>query len=302
MFPSALGLNPFHCDCNLAWLSAWIKNDYVEPGIARCQGPASLANKLILTTPTYFFECKPEDATYRHSLAKCTACYQKPCANNATCESTSQDLSEYKCTCPTGFYGHLCDKRMNSTCSEKPCKNGDCVEAKNSPSEFTCICKSGYSGKLCDVMNPVAMPLVNLQLKSTSASETEPALEKIGCSENDCRNGGICYQSKEKSSSGETFCKCPVGYSGRKCEVLSTVQFDKSDSYLEFETPDMEVDFNLTFSLVTSAEQGVLVYYGSRAKQHIAVEMFKGRIRLSFDMGNSQTTTLFSNAKVNDGK
>jgi hypothetical protein len=30
--------------------------------------------------------------------------------------------------------------------------------------------------------------------------------------------------------------------------------------------------------------------------------MFKGRIRLSFDVGNSQTTTLFSNAKVNDGK
>jgi hypothetical protein len=54
----ALGLNPFFCDCNLAWLSSWIKNDYVEPGIARCNGPPILANKLILTTPIYYFECK----------------------------------------------------------------------------------------------------------------------------------------------------------------------------------------------------------------------------------------------------
>ena len=106
----------------------------------------------------------------------------------------------------------------------------------------------------------------------------------------------------EKNSIRETLCKCPVGYAGRKCELLSTVQLDKSDSYLEFETPDREVDFKLTFSLVTSAEEGVLVYYGSRSKQHIAVELFKGRIRLSFDVGNSQTATLLSNAKVNDGK
>ena len=54
----ALGLNPFYCDCNLAWLSSWIKNDYIEPGIARCHGPPLLANKLILTTPIYYFECR----------------------------------------------------------------------------------------------------------------------------------------------------------------------------------------------------------------------------------------------------
>ena len=54
----ALGLNPLYCDCNLAWFSTWIKNDYVEPGIARCQGPVLLSNKLILTTPTALFECR----------------------------------------------------------------------------------------------------------------------------------------------------------------------------------------------------------------------------------------------------
>lgn len=52
-----LGLNPLHCDCKLAWLSSWIKTDYVEPGIARCLGPSNLANKLILTASTQLFIC-----------------------------------------------------------------------------------------------------------------------------------------------------------------------------------------------------------------------------------------------------
>jgi hypothetical protein len=29
---SALGGNPFYCDCHLGWLSSWIKTDYVESG------------------------------------------------------------------------------------------------------------------------------------------------------------------------------------------------------------------------------------------------------------------------------
>jgi len=149
-------------------------------------------------------------------------------------------------------------------------------------------------------MNPVAMPLVNRE-KSASTSGVE-SMKTVSCSDNDCRNGGICYHTNDKKLVKETLCKCPVGYGGWKCELLSTVQLGYSDSYLEFETPDMDVEFNLTFSVVTKAEEGVLVYYGSRSKQHIAVELFKGRVRVSFDMGNSQTVTLFSNSKVNDGK
>jgi len=54
---SALGGNPLYCDCHLGWLSSWIKTDYVEPGIARCTGPSQMANKLLLTSPIFFFQC-----------------------------------------------------------------------------------------------------------------------------------------------------------------------------------------------------------------------------------------------------
>lgn len=144
-------------------------------------------------------------------------------------------------------------------------------------------------------MNPIAMPLVN---KPTSEIE-----QTIGCTNNDCRNGGICYKLTVNGiPSKETFCKCQIGYGGAKCQILEAVQLDQSDSYLEFETPDLDKKFNITFSLITAADEGVLIYHGSRSKQHFVVELFKGRIRVSFDLGNTATSTLFSYAKVNDGK
>jgi slit protein 2 len=33
----------------LRWLSEWIKQQYVEPGIARCYEPKSMQHQLVLT-------------------------------------------------------------------------------------------------------------------------------------------------------------------------------------------------------------------------------------------------------------
>ena len=54
---SALGANPLYCDCNLKWLSDWIKQDFKEPGIAKCAGPPAMASHLVLTTPSTNFQC-----------------------------------------------------------------------------------------------------------------------------------------------------------------------------------------------------------------------------------------------------
>ena len=53
----ALGSNPFHCDCDLKWLSEWVKRDYIEPGIAKCSGPGPQKEKLLLTSPSDKFRC-----------------------------------------------------------------------------------------------------------------------------------------------------------------------------------------------------------------------------------------------------
>lgn len=45
----SLGSNELYCDCNMAWFSKWIKARFVEPGIAKCDGPLELKNQLLLT-------------------------------------------------------------------------------------------------------------------------------------------------------------------------------------------------------------------------------------------------------------
>lgn len=96
-------------------------------------------------------------------------------------------------------------------------------------------------------------------------------------------------------------CACPSGFIGDRCEILTTVSMS-DDSYLEFESPDLESHFNLTFEVKTDSEDGILFYHGANSKKHLSVELFKGRIRVSFDMGDKIVSTMYSYTKINDGK
>ena len=71
----ALGGNELYCDCNLKWLSDWIKKDYVESGIASCVGPPSMLNKLLLTTQSSLFLCNGKS---REALISVTVSLERP--------------------------------------------------------------------------------------------------------------------------------------------------------------------------------------------------------------------------------
>lgn len=147
-------------------------------------------------------------------------------------------------------------------------------------------------------MNPIAMPLIGNQKQTVQKIE-----QAIGCFANDCQNGGICYKlSINGQLESKTRCKCPLGFIGDKCDFLNVVNLQYEDSYLELESPELDNHFNITFTLITDAENGLLFYHGSKAKHHMAVELFKGRIRISFDVGNTPSSTMFSYAKINDKK
>lgn len=133
--------------------------------------------------------------------------------------------------------------------------------------------------------------------------QTKFLQQNIACQINDCFNGGLCYRELiDGKLDTVAKCKCKLGYGGDKCERLIMVNLQYEDSYLEFETPDLENNFNLTFQLMTTLDTGILFYHGSKNKQHMAVELFKGRIRVSYDIGNAPvSSTMFSYGKINDG-
>uniref|UniRef100_A0AAQ4S4P0 Slit homolog 3 (Drosophila) n=1 Tax=Gasterosteus aculeatus aculeatus TaxID=481459 RepID=A0AAQ4S4P0_GASAC len=205
----ALGANPLYCNCELRWLSQWVKAGFKEPGIARCSGPPDMADRLLLTTPLNRFQCKgPVDVSL---MSKCAPCLALPCLNNGTC--VAEAAGSYRCTCPYGFKGQRCETPINA-CVSFPCSHGGtCHVPPGNEDHFSCVCPPGYEGQRCE-MNP------------------------DDCEDNDCENNSTCidgvnnytcvcppnYTVSSRHDSkcvhvGRAYrCECLPGYVGRHCE------------------------------------------------------------------------------------
>uniref|UniRef100_A0A8C3L477 Slit guidance ligand 3 n=1 Tax=Chrysolophus pictus TaxID=9089 RepID=A0A8C3L477_CHRPC len=185
----ALGTNPLHCDCNLRWLSEWVKAGYKEPGIARCSGPEAMVDRLLLTTPTHHFQCK--ELVDISVVSKCNPCLSNPCKNNGTCSNDPVEF--YQCTCPFGFKGRDCSVPINS-CIQNPCQNGGtCHLTEANKDGFSCSCLLGYEGERCEI-NP------------------------DDCEDNDCENNSTCVDGINNY-----VCLCPPNYTGKKGELCDEV-------------------------------------------------------------------------------
>lgn len=69
---------------------------------------------------------------------------------------------------------------------------------------------------------------------------------------------------------------------------------------MEFGDIKTKPSLNITFKFATKKLNGVLLYYGQA--QHLAIELFKGRIRISLNVGNYPESTMFSYETVSDGQ
>ena len=203
----------------------------------------------------------------------------------------------------SGYEGKNCENNQDD-CVDHKCQFGVCVDGIGN---YTCRCKDGFSGQYCDIMVPIALPLQQVDSRhpnlEMSSSERKQSLPECSDNSDSCLNGGIC---------NEGTCKCPYGYSGARCELLTSVQFKYDDAYVEMQAPDFEQTVNITFTVITSAEFGVLLYYGSKSRANLAVELFKGRVRVSFDLGgpvplsgsapssDNAVTSMYTYAKIND--
>ncbi|XP_048864635.1 protein delta homolog 2 [Brienomyrus brachyistius] len=114
---------------------------------------------------------------------------EKPCQNGGTC--FTDDMGEYACFCPEGFWGRNCELKMGP-CEKtrSPCKNGGlCEDDRGYASQLACRCLAGFSGPRCE-------------------------LDVDDCVLQPCANGATCLDGVNRFS-----CLCPPGYTGRFCTV-----------------------------------------------------------------------------------
>ncbi|XP_046914205.2 slit guidance ligand [Dermatophagoides farinae] len=203
-----------------------------------------------------------------------------PCQNKAKC--IRDEVNDYyNCECAPGWTGQNCTDNQDD-CLVNECQNG--ATCLDKISGYECQCPVGYSGQFCEYA-----PNVDLLYQQTSP-----------CQHHDCKHG-VCFLPP---GSSDYQCKCSPGYTGKRCDVISSVSF-RSGSYIEL-VQDMNLQskptLSIKFKFITKKENGILFYLGSEQGHHLSAELFRGRIRISLNVGNYPVSTMFSYEKVNDGR
>uniref|UniRef100_A0A8C9TA93 Slit homolog 3 (Drosophila) n=1 Tax=Scleropages formosus TaxID=113540 RepID=A0A8C9TA93_SCLFO len=218
----ALGANPLYCNCDLRWLSQWVKAGFKEPGIARCAGPPDMADRLLLTTPLNRFQCKgPVDLNL---MSKCAPCLSTPCQNNGTCVGDA--TGSYHCTCPFGYKGRNCEIAINA-CISFPCANGGTCHVSPGQEDH-CTCPAGFEGQRCEVNpddcedndcenNSTCVDGINnytcLCLPNYTGDLCDEVIDHCAPGFDPCQNDGKCVPLPRGYR-----CECPPGYVGQNCE------------------------------------------------------------------------------------
>uniref|UniRef100_A0A7N9AWK5 Slit homolog 2 (Drosophila) n=1 Tax=Mastacembelus armatus TaxID=205130 RepID=A0A7N9AWK5_9TELE len=193
-----------------------------------------------------------------------------PCQHDSKCILTAQG---YKCECTPGYVGEHCELDYND-CEENKCQNGgQCIDAVNG---YTCICPEGYSGLFCEFSPPMVLP------------RTSP------CDNHECLNGAQCVVMGT-----DPRCQCLHGYEGERCETLVSVNFVNRESYLQLPSNLLSPQTNISLQIATDEDSGVLLYKGDN--DHIAMELYRGRLRVSYDTGSYPPSAIYSVETVNDG-
>uniref|UniRef100_A0A674BX22 Slit homolog 1a (Drosophila) n=1 Tax=Salmo trutta TaxID=8032 RepID=A0A674BX22_SALTR len=188
-----------------------------------------------------------------------------PCQHQSTCLITSTG-----CVCSPGYVGDDCSVDYDD-CEENRCQNrAQCVDQLNG---YSCSCLDGYSGQLCEV----------------------PPSPHSLCDLADCQNGAPCVER-----AGRALCQCLPGFGGPRCEKLVSVNFVDRDSYLLLSDLKNWPQANITLQVSTAEENGILLYNGDN--DHIAVEMYQGHVKVSYDPGSQPGHAIYSTETINDGQ
>ena len=83
------------------------------------------------------------------------------------------------------------------------------------------------------------------------------------CQQHDCKHG-ICM---DMPGSTDYICKCAPGYSGKRCEYLTSLSFLHNVSYVELEPLNVKPEANVT--ITPSSSNTPMLWLPDRVPSHI---------------------------------
>ncbi|XP_044585787.1 protein slit isoform X1 [Cotesia glomerata] len=266
----------FSCDCAPGYEGLRCENNVDDCAHNKCANNSTCVDLV----QAYRCDCAPGfmGEYCQTKIPFCTKGHD-PCENGGRCVD---HRTHYSCECPIGFSGLNCSTNLDD-CVDHLCQNGaTCIDGINN---YECKCPAEYTGRYCE-----AAPSTALLYPQTSP-----------CAHHDCQHG-VCFQPSSDSAAGY-LCQCHPGYTGKRCEYLTSLSFVDNSSLVELEPLRTKPEANVTIVFTTTHENGVLLYDGiEQSGEHIAVELFNGRVRVSYDVGNYPTSTMYSYEMVSDGK
>ncbi|WKY15918.1 hypothetical protein Q1695_000972 [Nippostrongylus brasiliensis] len=259
----------FKCVCPKGFVG-----DYCEVNVDDCEkNKCQNGAKCVDLINSYRCECGPMFGG-KYCEERLEYCSKKlnPCENGATC---SKDGSDYKCLCLPGYTGKNCSENIND-CGDHRCLNGaECVDGVTT---YSCNCAMGFTGQFCEI------PSMSQALYMNTAQ----------CHSQACGHG-FCHISE---GTDDYECRCYEGYAGERCDRIRSVGFSESSAYVALEPWSVDKG-NLTFTMRTTNESGLIAYYGD--DNFISAELYDGRIKIAFYIGNYPASHMYSYVMVNDG-